>query len=110
MSDENNSVRVRLLDRELKVKCPPHKTAELKESASYLNDKMKEIAKEGAVGMDKISMMAALNISYELLELKRQKNQYLDNMQIRIHTIKSKIDQVLNTNPQQTNIPFDESN
>jgi len=109
MSEDLHNIRVRLLDREIKVKCPPNKTAELKESASYLNDKLKEINKDSALGMDKIAMIAALNVTYELLELKRQKNQYLDNMQVRIHTIKNKIDQALKTNPQQTAIVFDES-
>ena len=45
MSDSitNNTVNIKVMDRELKIKCPEDKRAELQEAANYLDSKMREV-------------------------------------------------------------------
>lgn len=68
MSD-NNTVIVNILDKEYQVACPPEQKDELLQSAHYLNSQMQTIRESGKViGMERIAVMAALNISHELLQ------------------------------------------
>ncbi|MFT5578156.1 MAG: cell division protein ZapA [Paraglaciecola psychrophila] len=65
----NDTVIVTLLDKEYQVACPEGQQAALRESANYLNQQMREIRASGKViGLERIAVMAALNISNELLQ------------------------------------------
>src|SRR5690606_287292 len=65
-------VKVTILDREYFVACPDNERANLLESAAYLNEQMREIRDSGKiVGIDRIAVMAALNIAHEMLEARR---------------------------------------
>ena len=69
MSSGANVVTVHILDKEYRIACPPEEQDELLRSAKYLSKKMKEIRDSGKViGTDRIAVMAALNISHELLK------------------------------------------
>ena len=73
MSADARTVTVKLLDKEYTISCPDGAEAELLASADYLNQKMQEIRGSGKIiGLERIAVMAALNISYELLNLKTQ--------------------------------------
>jgi cell division protein ZapA len=62
-------VKVNILGREFLVACPEDEKRSLLESASYLNDRMREIRDSGKiVGIDRIAVMAALNITHEMLQ------------------------------------------
>jgi cell division protein ZapA len=64
-------VSVRILEKEYFVACPYEERADLLDSAEYLNGKMKEIRDSGkVVGLDRIAVMAALNLANELIKLK----------------------------------------
>jgi cell division protein ZapA len=64
-------VSVRILEKEYQVACLPEERSELLDSAEYLNSKMREIRDGGnVVGLDRIAVMAALNITNELLKIK----------------------------------------
>lgn len=96
MKEANDVVVIRLMDREYQVKCPPEKLADLQEAANYLDAKVRQTHENGkTLSIDRIIMIAALNISNELLSLKRQKNNYIDNMSLRIQEIQNKIEQAL---------------
>jgi cell division protein ZapA len=67
----NETVFVRILDKEYQVACPREERQALIESADLLNERMKTIRGSGAViGLERIAVMAALNISHELLQAK----------------------------------------
>jgi cell division protein ZapA len=62
------TVTITILDKEYQVACPPEQEAELVVSASYLDRQMRSIRESGKViGLERIAVMAALNISHELL-------------------------------------------
>ena len=64
-----NTVTVKILDKEYQVACPEEQEAELIMSAKYLDKQMRGIRDTGKViGLERIAVMAALNISYELLQ------------------------------------------
>ena len=64
-----NTVTVKILDKDYQVACPEEQEAELVVSAKYLDKQMRSIRETGKViGLERIAVMAALNISYELLQ------------------------------------------
>lgn len=64
-----NTVTVSILDKDYQVACPAEQQAELLVSASYLDNQMRAIRDTGRViGLERIAVMAALNISHELLQ------------------------------------------
>jgi cell division protein ZapA len=79
MNEDNASVTIRLQDREYRISCAPDERDDLKRAATYLDEKMQEIKAAKVVGLDRIAVMAALNIAHELLmankSLKDQQDQ-----------------------------------
>lgn len=65
-------VSVRILEKEYQVACLPEERSELLDSAEFLNGKMKDIRDGGnIIGLDRIAVMAALNLAHELLRRNR---------------------------------------
>ncbi len=70
-SKKANALDVKILDREFRVACPDDEKAELLESVAYLDKKMSEIRDTGKItSIERIAIMAALNITHELLTTK----------------------------------------
>lgn len=62
------TVNVHILDKEYCISCPPDERSNLEGAARYLDSKMREIRSAGKViGADRIAVMAALNITHEML-------------------------------------------
>lgn len=73
MSQEMARVSVRILEKDYHVACPMDERAALLDSAEYLSRKMREIRDTGkVVGLDRIAVMAALNLANELLTAQRR--------------------------------------
>lgn len=71
MNERMVRVSVRILEKEYQVACLPEERSELLDSAEYLNGKMREIRDNGnVVGLDRIAVIAALNITHELLKVR----------------------------------------
>lgn len=71
MTDMNppHTVTVKILDKDYQVACPEEQEAQLVASAKYLDKQMRDIRDSGKViGLERIAVMAALNIGYELLQ------------------------------------------
>ncbi|MFB2704694.1 cell division protein ZapA [Marinobacter shengliensis] len=69
MSKSSTTVEVRILDKEYLVACPQEEQEALLRAARHLDNKMREIRSSGKVfGTERIAVMAALNITHELLE------------------------------------------
>lgn len=67
------TVTVSILDKKYQVNCGPEEVAALHESARILDEKMREIKSSSSVlGLDRIAVMAALNIANDLLSRGRQ--------------------------------------
>ena len=63
---------VTILGREFKVACKEGERAELADAVAYLDRQMREIRDRGKIsGIDRIAVMAALNIAHDLLRERR---------------------------------------
>jgi cell division protein ZapA len=59
---------IKIMGREYKVACKEHERAELLEAVGFLDQRMHEIKDGGKItGVDRIAVMAALNLANELL-------------------------------------------
>ena len=68
MSRDSKGVDINILGREFRVACPEDEQETLLSAATYLDRKMREIRDQGKViGVERIAVMAALNMAYELL-------------------------------------------
>ena len=66
---EHTTVSVKILDKEYQVSCRQDEVDALTSSARYLDQQMRQIRESGKVfGLDRIAVMAALNLAHELLE------------------------------------------
>lgn len=84
-------VKVYILDREFLIACPEDEKPALLRSAAYLNEKMQEIRDRGkVVGLDRIAVMAALNLAHEALQGK-QDSGGLDGLRERLQTLNDKL-------------------
>ena len=69
MTDKSASgITIHILGKEYIIACSEEERHDLQRSADYLDKKMREIRDSGKIiGSDRIAVMAALNISHELL-------------------------------------------
>jgi cell division protein ZapA len=71
MSADSKGLQINVMGREFRVACPENEQQGLLEAVAYLNKKMGEIRDNGKViGLERIAIMAALNIAHELLATK----------------------------------------
>ncbi|MDQ2076142.1 cell division protein ZapA [Marinimicrobium sp. ABcell2] len=67
----SETVIVQILDKDYQVSCPAEERSALIESAHLLDERMRTIKRSGSViGLERIAVMAALNLSHELLQAK----------------------------------------
>jgi cell division protein ZapA len=79
MSQEPARVSVRIMEKEYVVACPYEERSALLDAAEFLNARMREIKESGkVVGLDRIAVMAALNLAHEFLK-GRDRESKLDN-------------------------------
>ena len=98
--DPSISTKVRILNKEYQVNCPSGSEEELLEAAQYLDEKLREIRNSGrVVGMERMAIMAALNISHELALFRRQKEAYVLSVTEQIDRLQSKINDALIVGP-----------
>ena len=98
MSEQARTVSVQLLDKEYTVVCPDGEEAELLASADYLDGKMREIREHGKLlGLERIAVMAALNISHELMKTGQYNR---DNTEEHLKRLAAKVDSALNISPE----------
>ena len=76
MSEQSTAVQVKILDKEYQVNCPPADQEALLKSAKYLDENMRKIKERGNIhGAEKIAVMAALNITHDMLKKNRVINE-----------------------------------
>ena len=101
MNDINAQVSVRILDKEYQVACPPSERTDLLDSAEVLNTKMREIRDSGRiVGLDRIAVMAALNMANDLLHAQERDKALEGNVSDRLKIISDRVDSVLGNTQQ----------
>lgn len=88
-----STLEVKILDKEYLVSCPKDKQAELREASHQLDSKMREIKASGKIyGTERIAVMAALNLTYELMQNNGSESS--------LASLEARLDAVLNKAPQ----------
>lgn len=91
----SKGVNISIMGRDFQVACPPEEQDDLLEAARYLDKNMKEIQKTGKIiGAERCAVMAALNITNDLLKLQRQTSGQ-DKIQDKLSSLQERIDDVL---------------
>ena len=96
MSEKIKTLEVKILDRELRIACPDEEREELLDAVAYLDKRMSEIRDAGKiVSVERIAMMAALNIAHELLTTRVGRGVDLADFKRRMGSMQAAIDQAL---------------
>ena len=94
--DRVTRVSVRLLDREYQVACPADERSDLLDSAEYLDTKMREVRDGGkVVGLDRIAVIAALNLSNELIKVRKHGTVVEGDLGARLKSLRERVETAL---------------
>jgi cell division protein ZapA len=95
----SKNVTVTIMAREFIIACPEGQEKSLLDSVQYLNQKIDLIQSQGTiVGIDRIIIMAALNITNELLNQNSSDGLDISQFRHKISSIEHQIDEVLAQN------------
>ena len=95
MKTSLEGINVSILGKDFMVACPEQERAALSAAAAYLDQRMREIQDSGKViGTERCAIMAALNITHDLLDLRSHGGMTPDMAQ-KLRFLQTKIDSVL---------------
>lgn len=101
MTDIYAHVNVKILEKEYQVSCPAEERKDLVDSAELLNAKMREIRDSGkVVGLDRIAVMAALNMANDLIKSKGQGEVLESEAKDRIRSMRERVETALQSGQQ----------
>jgi cell division protein ZapA len=93
-----DAVAVNSLDREFLIGWTAEQRPGLVAAASYLDGKMREVrSATRAQGIDRIAVLAALNITHELLQQKNNSDSHSGAVAQHLQTLRTKLDGALAT-------------
>ena len=96
MNSTTKTLAIKILDRELRVACPDEERGELLDAVAYLDKKMRDIRDAGKIAsVERIAIMAALNITHELLSVKIGRGFDLADFKRRMNLMQAAIDEAL---------------
>lgn len=89
-------VSVRIMEKEYVVACPYEERSALLDAAEFLNVRMREIRESGkVVGLDRIAVMAALNLAHELLKGKDRESKLDSGVGHRVRAMRERVEGAL---------------
>ncbi|MDG1133047.1 MAG: cell division protein ZapA [Pseudomonadales bacterium] len=96
MSNDVKTLSINIMDKEYQISCPADEEEALLRSARYLSEQMMEIRSTGkVVGVDRVAVMAALNIANELLRGSKNASSNQDIANRRLKMLNEKISSIL---------------
>lgn len=91
------TVTVSIFDKEYQVSCKTDEVAALRQSAQYVDKKMREIKSSSTIlGLDRVAVMTALNIANEFLSASQKTENVITSQAAEITHLTDKLDQALN--------------
>jgi cell division protein ZapA len=96
MSDALSTVNVSILGKDYQVSCPAEEVDALTKAARFLDKQMADIRASGkVVGLDRVAVMAALNITNDYLSGQNVLTQTKDLVGQRIASLSEKVGNAL---------------
>jgi cell division protein ZapA len=97
MTANIETVTVSILEKDYQVTCEPDEVSALKKSAQYVDTKMRDVKNNATVlGLDRIAVMAALNIANDFLGQSQSNNQVIETQSNEIQVLSTKLEQAIN--------------
>ena len=102
MTDEMYAhINIKILEKEYQISCPADERKSLVDSAELLNTKMREIRDSGkVVGLDRIAVMAALNMANELIAAYGKGDVLESEAKIKIRAMRERVESALQSGQQ----------
>jgi cell division protein ZapA len=89
-------VSVRIMEKEYVVACAYDERSALLDAAEFLNARMREIKDSGkVVGLDRIAVMAALNLAHEYLKGKDRESKLDGGIGHRVRVLRERVEGAL---------------
>ena len=89
-------VSVRIMEKEYVVACPYDERSALLDAAEFLNARMRDIRETGkVVGLDRIAVMAALNLAHEFLKGKDREAKLDTGVGHRVRALRERVEGAL---------------
>ena len=89
-------VSVRIMEKEYVVACPYDDRSALLDAAEFLNARMREIRDSGkVVGLDRIAVMAALNLAHEFLKGRDRESKLDSGIGHRVRALRERVEGAL---------------
>ena len=93
--NNQDSLTIKVLEKEYRVACPQEEKDSLQASATMLNERLNEIKDKGSViGTERIAVMAALNMSHDVISNKALVNEH-EELNNRIDRLSKRIDSTM---------------
>jgi cell division protein ZapA len=94
-------VSVRIMEKEYVVACAYEERSALLDAAEFLNARMREIRDTGkVVGLDRIAVMAALNLAHEILKGKDRESRLDNGVGQRVRALRERVEGALGKSQQ----------
>jgi cell division protein ZapA len=94
-------VSVRIMEKEYVVACPYEERSALLDAAEFLNTRMREIRDTGkVVGLDRVLVMAALNLAHEFLKGKDRESRLDNGVGQRVRALRERVESSLGKSQQ----------
>ncbi len=101
MSADNPPVVLSISGKEYRIACPQGQEDSLQASAHLLNTRIQKIRDRGkTIGMDRMAVMAALNLAHDFLTQKTEQETSSRNFNTRIRSLQNRIDRALKNTQQ----------
>ena len=96
MSEGQARLSERILEKDYQIACPVEERSDLLDSAEFLNSRMREIRDSGkVVGLDRIAVIAALNMANELIRLKKSDTNLESEVGGRLRILRERVESAL---------------
>lgn len=101
MTTKPTNTTVEILGKYYSIRCPESELKPLQQAAEYVSKRMKEVQDSGkAINLERIAIITALNIAFELQQVDHQKQGFVSKLNERILQLQERIeDAINNTSP-----------
>ena len=98
MTETNPPIKVQILGKEYPIACPEDEQHDLLIAARLLDEKMRQIRDHGRViGTERIAVIAALNITHELIQAQQQNKMLSQELLGRFSSLRDRADASIDT-------------
>lgn len=101
MSSKNNPIAVKVLEKEYRIACTTGQETALRASVELLNQRIVEVREGGnAIGSDRVTIMAALNMANDYLETKETHESKAEHITSKLRSLNDRLEEAIRTNQQ----------